>query len=113
MVRDEQVAVGCFLNEKHLLFISYQTKTSAYKPLSRELLDYVSEANVVAVSDSWVYKRVSLVGFSLSLSLFCLSLGRAPKDAPTEPHLGLSTAAHPFVSSVHRLILPTLPPQDY
>ena len=79
MVRNEQVAVGCFLNREALIVRFLPNKRiSAYKPLSRELLDYVSEANVVAVSDSWVYKRVSLVVGCLS----CLSQGRATQRFP-------------------------------
>ena len=47
--------------------------------MNRELLDYVSEANVVAVSDSWVYKRVSLVVWFVFVICFVLIPGRATK----------------------------------
>ena len=67
--------------------------------MNRELLDYVSEANVVAVSDSWVYKRVSLVVWFVFVICFVLVSGRAAKF-PTESQFWFSPAAKPLCSLV-------------
>ena len=99
MVSDEQVKVGCFLNREALMFVSYQTKISAFKLMNRELLDYVSEANVVAVSDSWVYKRVSLVVWFVFVICFVLVSGRAVRFS-TESQFWFSPAAKPLCSLV-------------